>query len=167
MNFIQAASPEEIESARALFEEYAAWLGISLCFQNFDKELAGLPGDYAPPDGCLLLAIEADQIAGCVALRKIGESTCEMKRLFLRSAFRGEGLGRKLVEAIIAEARQLGYLRMQLDTLPGRMDQAIKLYRSLGFKEIPAYYRNPVEGATFLELALQQEREHAPFPTKS
>ena len=154
MNFAQASSPEQINEARTLFEEYAAWLGISLCFQNFDKELACLPGQYAPPDGRLLLAIEADQIAGCVALRKIGEDTCEMKRLFVRSQFRGKGLGRRLAETIIAEARQLGYERMRLDTLPGRMNQAIKLYRSLGFKEIPAYYQNPVEGAIFMELLL-------------
>src|SRR6266567_7209424 len=127
MNFIQASSPEEIESARELFEEYAAWLQIDLCFQSFDKELAGLPGQYAPPDGRLLMAIEDDQLAGCVARRKIGEDTCEMKRLFLRSQFRGKGLGRKLAETIIAEARLIGYERMRLDTLPGRMDQAIKL----------------------------------------
>ena|SRR2546428_7801631 len=154
MNFVQASSPEEIESARKLFEEYAAWLQIDLCFQSFDKELAGLPGQYAPPDGRLLLAIEDEQIAGCVALRKIDESTCEMKRLFLRSQFRGKGLGRKLAETIIAEARQIGYERMRLDTLPGSMDQAIKLYRALGFKEIPAYYHNPVPDATFMELLL-------------
>jgi GNAT superfamily N-acetyltransferase len=154
MNFVQASSPEEIECARALFEEYAAWLQIDLCFQNFDKELASLPGQYAPPDGRLLLAVEDDQVAGGVALRKIGEDTCEMKRLFVRSQFRGKGLGRKLAETIIAEARQIGYERMRLDTLPGRMDQAVKLYRSLGFREIPAYYRNPVPDATFMELLL-------------
>ena len=144
MNFVQASSPEDIEQARELFEEYAAWLQIDLCFQSFDKELAGLPGQYAPPAGRLLLAIEDDQLVGCVALRKIGERTCEMKRLFLRSQFRGKGLGRKLAETIIAEARLIGYERMRLDTLPGRMDQAIKLYCALGFQEIPAYYHNPV-----------------------
>src|ERR1700730_12274272 len=150
----QVEPPAQIEQARELFLEYAQSLGFSLCFQNFDQELASLPGDYAPPDGRLLLAIEADQIAGCVALRKIDESTCEMKRLFLRSACRGKGLGRKLAEAIIAEARQLGYQRMRLDTLPGKMDQAIELNRSLGFHEIASYYHNPVGGATFMELAL-------------
>jgi putative acetyltransferase len=153
-NFVQATSPDDIKHARELFEEYAAWLQIDLCFQSFDKELASLPGQYAPPDGRLLLAIEGEQIAGCVALRKIGEDTCEMKRLFVRSQFRGKGLGRKLAETIIAEARQIGYERMRLDTLPGRMDQAIKLYRSLGFTEIPAYYHNPVPDATFMELVL-------------
>ena len=154
MNFVQASSVDDIKHARELFEEYADWLKIDLCFQNFDQELASLPGDYAPPDGRLLLAMEEDQIAGCVALRKIDDSACEMKRLFLRAAFRGKGLGRKLAEAIIAEARRIGYERMRLDTLPGKMDQAIELYRSLGFKEIGAYYHNPVLGATFMELTL-------------
>jgi putative acetyltransferase len=158
MKLIQVASVEEIGQARQLFEEYAARLKIDLCFQNFDKELAGLPGEYAPPDGRLLLAIEDDQLAGCVALRKIGAGTCEMKRLFVRPAFRGKGLGRKLAETIIAEAREIGYDRMRLDTLPGKMDQAIGIYRSLGFKEIPAYYHNPVTGAMFMELALREER---------
>jgi len=154
MKLIQADTPEEIGIARELFGEYAAWLEISLCFQNFDQELAGLPGDYAPPDGRLLLAVADNQIAGCVALRKIGAGTCEMKRLFLRSTFRGRGLGRQLAEGIIAAARQIGYERLRLDTLPGRMDLAIALYRSLGFKEIEPYYNNPVPGATFMELIL-------------
>ena len=151
---IRAQSSVDIDQARELFKEYAAWLEIDLCFQNFDKELAGLPGDYAPPDGRLLLAIEDERIAGCVALRKIGESICEMKRLFLRPEFRGKGLGRKLVEAILSEAKQIGYKRMRLDTLPPKMNDAIALYRSLDFKEIEPYYRNPVSGAKFMELEL-------------
>src|SRR6267142_456027 len=155
MKMIQANTPEEIKIARELFEEYAAWLEISLCFQNFNQELAGLPGDYAPPDGRLLLAIADDQIAGCVALRKIGDGEGEMKRLFLRSAFRGRGLGRQLVTAILDAASEIGYERIRLDTLPGKMDQAIALYRSLGFKEIEPYYDNPVKDATFMELNLQ------------
>lgn len=146
---------EDIALTRALFEEYAAALGISLCFQNFDHELAGLPGDYAPPAGRLLLGSEENQIAGCVAMRKIGEGTCEMKRLYLRPAFRGRGLGRQLTEAIIEEARRIGYECMRLDTLPGKMDQAVAIYRSLGFKVIEPYYKNPVEGATFMELSLR------------
>ena len=150
-------SPDEIQNARELFKEYAAWLEIDLCFQNFDKELTALPGAYAPPSGRLLLAIESDQIAGCVALRKIDEGTCEMKRLFLRPAFRGKGLGRKLAEAIIKAAREIGYQRILLDTLPHRMDDAIALYRSLGFKEIDPYYQNPVPGAKFMELDLVSE----------
>jgi len=154
VKLIQVTSAHQIDQARELFKEYAAWLEVDLCFQNFDKELAGLPGDYAPPDGRLLLATEDDRIAGCVALRKIGESVCEMKRLFLRREFRGKGLGRKLVEAIIAEARQIGYQRMRLDTLPPKMNDAIALYRSLDFKEIEPYYSNPVPGAKFMELDL-------------
>jgi putative acetyltransferase len=155
LTIIQAESTADIEHARELFEEYAASLNISLCFQGFDKELADLPGAYAPPDGRLLLASVDKQIAGCVALRKIGDGICEMKRLFVRSAFRSEGLGRKLAQTIVEEARGIGYERMRLDTLPGKMDKAIALYRSLGFKEIPAYYHNPVAGATFMELSLR------------
>lgn len=154
MRTVQAETPEQIELARKLFEEYAAWVEISLCFQSFDQELAGLPGDYTPPSGRLLLAYIDDHPAGCVALREIGDGTCEMKRLFLRPDFRGQGLGRQLAERIIDEARRIGYKRMCLDTLPGRMDHALSLYRSLGFKEIPPYYVNPVEGATFMELLL-------------
>ena len=154
MKLILATSESDIKEARTLLQEYAAWLGISLCFQNFDRELASLPGEYAPPDGRLLLAFEEDDLAGCIALRKIRATTCEMKRLFLRPEFRGRGLGRVLVERIIEEARQIGYTQMCLDTLPGRMDQAIALYKSIGFKEIEPYYNNPVAGATFMELRL-------------
>ena len=154
MNFQQAQSDEEIRWVRELLEEYQTSLGISLCFQNFDKELAGLPGDYRPPTGRLILALENEQVAGCVALRGIDKSVCEMKRLFVRPHFRGLGLGRKLTDFIIEQARQIGYERMRLDTLPGKMDKAIALYRSLGFLEIAPYYRNPVEGATFMELNL-------------
>ncbi|HEX6716352.1 MAG TPA: GNAT family N-acetyltransferase [Pyrinomonadaceae bacterium] len=159
MRVVLANTPEDIEHARTLFEEYAAGLGISLCFQNFDKELKNLPGDYAAPDGRLLLAKHHDQIAGCVALRKIGPSLCEMKRLFVRPDYRGTGLGRVLVESIIDEARKLGYTHMRLDTLPGRMDKAIALYRSIGFTEIEPYYRNPVDGAKFMELSLTGNQE--------
>lgn len=152
--FSQVEHARDIDTARVLFEEYAGWLGINLCFQNFDKELAGLPGDYAPPSGHLYLAVENDEVAGCIALRKIGEGICEMKRLYVRPDFRGRGLGRTLAEGIIAAAREIGYARMRLDTLPGKMDQAIAMYRSLGFKEIEPYYDNPVEGAAFMELKL-------------
>jgi putative acetyltransferase len=159
MKLIQVQSPEEVNRARELFEEYAAWLGLNLCFQNFDKELAELPGAYVPPSGRLFLAVEDDQIAGCVALRKIdsdetGGEVCEMKRLYVRPAFRGTGLGRTLAESIIHAARGTGYDRMRLDTLPGKMDRAIAMYRSLGFKQIEPYYNNPVEGAAFMELEL-------------
>jgi len=155
----QASSDEDIKATRGLFEEYAAGIGISLCFQNFDRELANLPGDYAPPHGRLLLAREEGQLAGCIAMRKLEPGVCEMKRLFLRPAYRGRGLGRVLVESIIDEARALGYTHMRLDTLPGRMDQAIALYRSLGFVEIAPYYENPVEGAKFMEFKLATNQE--------
>jgi len=154
MKIIQVQSPQDIDHARGLFEEYAAWLGIDLCFQNFEKELAELPGDYVPPTGRLFLAIDSDQISGCVALRRIGAGTCEMKRLYVRPGFRGRGLGYELTQAVIDAAREIGYERMRLDSLPGRMDRAIAMYRSLGFREIEAYYHNPVAGVTFMELSL-------------
>ncbi len=154
---IQAQSADQIELARELFREYASTLGIDLCFQNFEKELAELPGAYAPPSGRLLLLYEKGELAGCVALRQIGDQICEMKRLFLRDGFRGKGLGRKLAQEIIREAKEVGYARMRLDTLPPMMNDAIALYRSLGFKEIAPYYENPVPGAVFMELDLVLE----------
>jgi len=157
VKLVQAQSQQDIETTRALFKEYEAWLGINLCFQNFEKELASLPGEYVPPDGRLLLAFEQNKVAGCIAVRRIGEDVCEMKRLFVRSDFRGKGLGRKLVAAIIAEAKEIGYQKMRLDTLPPKMNQAIALYRSLGFREIEPYYPNPVPGAKFMELKLLSE----------
>jgi ribosomal protein S18 acetylase RimI-like enzyme len=154
MKLTQVHSAEELNGARELFEEYAAGLGISLCFQNFDREVAELPGKYIPPSGRLLLAVEDNQAAGCVALRRIGDGVCEMKRLYVRPGFRGTGLGRRLAETIIQAAREIGYHRMRLDTLPGKMDPAIAMYRSLGFKEIKPYCDNPVAGAAFMELEL-------------
>ena len=159
MRIFAANTHEDIEHARTLFEEYAASLGISLCFQNFDQELKTLPGKYAPPDGRLLLAVEDDDLAGCIALRKLDDGVCEMKRLFVRPAYRSHGLGRVLVKTIIDEARMLGYTRMRLDTLPGLMDKAIALYRSFGFNEIGPYCENPVEGAKFMELELTNQEQ--------
>jgi putative acetyltransferase len=140
---------------------------ISLCFQNFDEEVAKLPGDYAPPSGRLFLAVDGVEVMGCVALRKIGDGVGEMKRLYVRPEFRGRGLGRTLTEKLIAEAKQIGYTNLRLDTLPGKMDQAIAMYHALGFKEIAPYYKNPVAGATFMELILDQERGKPTFPTWS
>ena len=155
MHILNAKTTEQIEQARGLFKEYAGWLQIDLCFQNFHKELTGLPGEYTPPDGRLLLTFDNGQLTGCIALRKIADDVCEMKRLFVRPAFQGKGLGRQLVNAIIDEARTIGYQRMRLDTLPAQMASAIALYRSLGFKEIEPYYDNPVPGALFMELKLK------------
>lgn len=154
MKLIEAKSAQEISQVRELFQQYATGLGISLCFQNFEKELTELPGGYASPTGCLLLALEASKPVGCIALRKIADGVCEMKRLFVCPEFRGTGLGNSLTDAIIIIAREIGYDRMRLDTLPGKMDRAIAMYRALGFKEIEPYYSNPVEGALFMELAL-------------
>jgi GNAT superfamily N-acetyltransferase len=154
LRITQVTSDNDIQQARQLFQQYEASLGISLCFQNFAAELANLPGDYAPPRGRLLLAREFDQVMGCVALRPHGPTTCEMKRLFVRPEYRDRGLGRVLVEAIIEEARKIGYAHMRLDTIADRMDRAVALYRSIGFVEIPPYRNNPVDSATFMELDL-------------
>jgi putative acetyltransferase len=150
----QAESPAEIAQARELFLEYGQSLGFSLCFQNFDTELSGLPGDYAPPEGRLLLVECEGQLAGCVALHKLEPAICEMKRLYLRPQFRGQGLGRRLAERIIAEGRQNGYQRMRLDTVEPVMKDAVAMYRKLGFREIAPYRANPNAGAMYMELEL-------------
>ena len=152
--FLQAESPPQIAQARELFLEYAQSLGFSLCFQNFDKELAELPGDYAPPDGRLLLAEYETKVAGCVALHKLEAEICEMKRLYLRPQFRGNGLGRLLADRIISEARQIGYRRMRLDTVEPVMRDAVAMYRKIGFREIEPYRANPIAGAMYMELTL-------------
>jgi carbonic anhydrase len=151
---VQAVSPEQVEQVRALFLEYADSLDFSLCFQSFDEELKGLPGAYAPPNGRLLLANHQGQAAGCVALRPLEPKICEMKRLYVRPAFRGKGLGRLLVEGVTTEARSIGYERMRLDTVESSMQDAIALYRRLGFREIAPYRTNPIPGALYLELLL-------------
>lgn len=150
---LDADEPVHFVVARELFLEYAAWLGHDLCFQNFADELATLPGPYAPPQGCLLLAQVGDEWAGCVAVRPIDEATCEMKRLYVRAPFRDRGLGRRLAERSVVRARQAGYRRMRLDTLHS-MTEARALYVSLGFRESAPYYHNPIERVVFYELDL-------------
>ncbi|MBZ5721504.1 MAG: GNAT family N-acetyltransferase [Acidobacteriia bacterium] len=152
--FVQVESAQQIAQARELFLEYAESLGFSLCFQSFDQELSGLPGDYVPPDGRLLLAEFNGALAGCVALHRLEPKICEMKRLYLRPQFRGKRLGRALAETIIAQARAIGYERMRLDTVEPIMKDAVAMYRRLGFKEIAPYRTNPIEGAMYMELTL-------------
>jgi GNAT superfamily N-acetyltransferase len=151
---IQAETSTQIAQARELFLEYAQSLGFSLCFQNFDKELAELPGDYAAPDGRLLLAEHEGKVAGCVALHRLESSTCEMKRLYLRPEFRGKRLGGALAGCVIAEARRIGYHRMRLDTVEPLMGDAVAMYRKMGFKEISPYRPNPIAGTIYMELEL-------------
>ena len=153
-DFQEATSPEQIAPIRELFLEYVQSLGFSLCFESFDQELAALPGDYAPPDGRLLLATSNGDPAGCVALRKLEPEICEMKRLYVRPRYRGKSLGRQLAEKIIAEARQLGYKKLRLDTFEAIMKTAVAMYRQLGFREIPPYRPNPIAGALYMELQL-------------
>jgi putative acetyltransferase len=151
--FVDGSEPEWLEVARDLIAEYGASVGVDLSFQAFGDELAGLPGAYAPPRGRLLVALVDGDPAGCVALRPLEDGGCEMKRLYVRPPFRGLRLGRALAERIVDSARQLGYRRMRLDTLPS-MDTAQGLYRSLGFRETAPYTVNPVPDATFMALDL-------------
>ena len=154
LQIVQAESESQIAEARNLFREYEAWLGLDLCFQGFEQELAGLPGSYAPPRGRLFLAFSDDELAGCIAMRPLEEGGCEMKRLFVRDEFRGQKIGVQLIERIIAEARKEKYERMRLDTLPSKMGKAVKLYESHGFRPIAAYYANPNADVLFMELVL-------------
>jgi putative acetyltransferase len=157
IELLTPATPALVEATRAIFREYAASLDVDLCFQNFEAELAGLPGEYAAPAGALLLALVDGQVAGCGAVRALPDAdyanACEMKRLYVRSAFRGLGLGRLLAQALFDRALQCGYSTMLLDTLDD-MEAARELYASLGFEEIPPYYFNPIPGAHYLKAAL-------------
>jgi putative acetyltransferase len=150
---VDAGSPELISEARRLFQEYAAGTGIDLCFQNFAEELAGLPGKYAPPKGRLLLAQSDGAVIGCVALREWEEGSCEMKRLYVRPGFREQGIGKLLATEVIAQAKQIRYRSMRLDTLAS-MKAAIALYESLGFRRIEAYRYNPEAEPVYMELTL-------------
>ena len=152
---IQAETPEQIEQARAIFREYEAWIGLDLCFQNFDEEVANLPGKYAAPEGRLLLAFVDGKLAGCIALRKLETpEVCEMKRLFVKESARGQKIGFALIEKVIEEARKIGYARMRLDTFPPKMAKAVKIYESYGFRPIPPYYSNPYDDTLFMEKDL-------------
>ena len=149
-----ARGAADLALVRALFLDYARWLGFSLAFQGFEEELAGLPGKYAPPAGRLLLARAGGEAAGVAALRPLEAGIAEMKRLYVPAAFRGKRIGEALVGRLIAEARLIGYEAMRLDTVAGKMSSAIALYRRYGFVEIPAYYPSPVPGTTYFELRL-------------
>jgi GNAT superfamily N-acetyltransferase len=152
----RADSDADVAAVRELFEEYENFLGFDLCFQGFEQELAALPGDYGPPRGCLYLARgPGGEIAGCVAVRPLEGRVCEMKRLYLRAPYRGHGQGRRLAEAIVEAAREIGYARMRLDTV-GRLTESIALYRSMGFVDIPPYRKNPHGDVVYLELDLAQ-----------
>lgn len=154
LEIIQAETPEQIKETRKIFREYEAWLDLDLCFQGFEEELANLPGKYIQPEGRLFLAISDGRVAGCIALRKLENGICEMKRLFVRDEFRGQKIGNFLIEKLISEAKEIGYKRLLLDTYPPKMGKAVKLYESHGFSEIEPYYYNPHGKTLFMELQL-------------
>lgn len=153
LKIVPATAAQDLADVRILFGEYSVLVAEALCFQNFDQELEALPGAYAPPDGALLIARDKHAAAGCVALRKLDASTGEMKRMFVREAYRGSGLGRRLAAAIIEEARNRNYARVVLDTLP-KLAPAIALYRDIGFRETGPYLPSPTPGAICFELRL-------------
>jgi ribosomal protein S18 acetylase RimI-like enzyme len=154
LEIIQAETTEQIEEARKIFREYEAWLDLDLCFQGFEEELANLPGKYKLPEGRLFLAVSDEKVAGCIALRKLEEGICEMKRLYVRDEFRGQKIGISLMEKLISEAKEIGYQKLRLDTYPPKMGKAVKLYESHGFQAIEPYYHNPHAKTLFMELEL-------------
>ena len=168
LSIVPADNAVRIEAVRELFREYAASLSFDLCFQGFEEELARLPGEYAPWSGMLLIGLVDDQLAGCVALRRLegeaagshgelfgGSDVCEMKRLYVRPEYRGCGLGRVLVDAVLNSGAAIGYRVMRLDTVPSEMGAAVEMYRKLGFVEIPPYRKNPIAGAKYMEIDLK------------
>ncbi|MEQ1765570.1 MAG: GNAT family N-acetyltransferase [Pyrinomonadaceae bacterium] len=154
VELIQVTTFEDVEDARRIFREYEQWLGMSLCFQSFEDELANLPGMYASPEGRLYLARVDGETVGCIGLRKLEEGICEMKRLYLRESARGKGIGVTLIEKVIADAIEIGYQKMRLDTHPPKMGKAVILYEAHGFYKIPPYYHNPHDGVLFMEKIL-------------
>lgn len=153
LEIVIATTPAHMAQVRELFVEYAAWLGISLCFQGFDEELESLPGRYAPPGGVLLLGLDGDRPVCCIGMRPLEDGICEMKRLYVRPSHRGQGLGGFLVNMAIGHAERIGYKSMRLDTLPV-MATARRLYAEIGFREIEPYCANPVEGVVYMEIDL-------------
>ena len=153
MQIVLAHNADHLLTVYELFQEYAVGVGLNFCFQGFTEELATLPGKYAPPDGRLLLGECNGQPAACVAMRKISDGVCEMKRLYVRPAYRGRGIGRDLAEAMIVSASESGYRAMKLDTLAS-MKPAVALYESLGFRRTTAYYQNPLPDVVYFELQL-------------
>lgn len=153
-SIITATEERDLAVAAALFREYESWLGMDLCFQGFEEELRSLPGKYAPPDGRLLIAFDRDSAAGCIALRRFDATRCEMKRLYVSPTYRGRGLGVLLIEKVMNDARRIGYEKMLLDTYPPKMEKAVKLYVSHGFRPIAPYYDNPHNGVLFMEADL-------------
>jgi GNAT superfamily N-acetyltransferase len=154
LSIIQAETTEQIDAARLLFREYEAWLGMDLCFQGFEEELRDLPGKYAMPEGRLFLGYWGEKLAGCIAMRKLEDGICEMKRLFVRDGFRGKAIGVSLIEELISQANKEGYSKMRLDTFPPKMGKAVSLYESHGFQAIAPYYDNPHKDVLFMELEL-------------
>jgi putative acetyltransferase len=153
LEIVPAHEEPLLADIRVLFHEYAESLGFHLCFQDFDREMAELPGKYTPPEGRLLIAKWSGQIAGCVAMKRLADGICEMKRFYVRPDFRGKGIGQAVARAIIEAGRAAGYARMRLDTVPS-MQSAIRIYESLGFKDTEPYVYNPVPGVRYLELQL-------------
>lgn len=151
---VPVQTDEQIEEIRGLFREYESWLGLSLCFQGFEEELRDLPGKYAEPEGRLFIAYVDNKPAGCIGLRKLDDGICEMKRLYLRESARGQGLGNALIENVIAQAREIGYKKMRLDTYPPKMGKAVGLYELHGFHAIEPYYDNPHGETLFMEMDL-------------